>query len=59
MSKYQVQLHGEVGYVKADYVRFDGSFTSFWERAERHSGKSDRLIVAYPAERVESISQKD
>lgn len=45
--------------IRADYVKFEGQFLSLWKKAKDHSGGRDDLLVAYNADRVVEVTQRE
>lgn len=59
MKTFRVVTQSGTMNIRADYVKFEGQFLSLWKKARDHSGGRDDLIVAYNAERVVEVSQRD
>ena len=59
MKTFRVVTQSGTMNIRADYVKFEGQFISLWKKAKDHSGGRDDLLVAYNAERVVEVSQRD
>lgn len=59
MKTFRVVTQGGTMNIRADYVKFEGQFLSLWKKAKDHSGGRDDLLVAYNADRVVEVTQRE